>query len=214
MSRDFILVFSGGVVSLMTTLVVLFVMDYFYRRDQKSKVDRPAQSTPGNETANKPAAVQASLAKISDQKPIVAQTVVSNAPSPVTVKPAADTYAKLKSDDPPLQKPMVDPPSELRVDEKPARTPAIEQKVQPGIVNQTPALVVDEKPIQKPAAENQSEPKVSEPVAHEPVPAEASQPAAAADTKPQPPRIVPPETIKKKALEENAARAPSKEQDE
>ncbi len=34
MSRDFILVFSGGAVSLMTTLVVLFGMDYVYRRDQ------------------------------------------------------------------------------------------------------------------------------------------------------------------------------------
>lgn len=34
MSRDFILIFSGGMVSLITTLVVLFVMDYFYRREQ------------------------------------------------------------------------------------------------------------------------------------------------------------------------------------
>jgi len=34
MSRDFILVLGGGVVSLITTLVVLFIMDYVYRRDQ------------------------------------------------------------------------------------------------------------------------------------------------------------------------------------
>ncbi len=36
MSRDFILVFSGGMVSLITTLVVLFVADYIYRREQKT----------------------------------------------------------------------------------------------------------------------------------------------------------------------------------
>lgn len=34
MSRDFILILGGGVVSLMTTLVVLFVSDYIYRRDE------------------------------------------------------------------------------------------------------------------------------------------------------------------------------------
>ncbi len=39
MSRDFILIFSGGMVSLVTTLVVLFVSDYFSRRAQTTKVD-------------------------------------------------------------------------------------------------------------------------------------------------------------------------------
>lgn len=34
MSRDFILIFSGGMVSLVTTLVVLFIVDYLYRRAQ------------------------------------------------------------------------------------------------------------------------------------------------------------------------------------
>lgn len=34
MSRDFILIFSGGMVSLVTTLVVLFIADYFARRAQ------------------------------------------------------------------------------------------------------------------------------------------------------------------------------------
>lgn len=34
MSRDFILILGGGVVSLLTTLVVLFVSDYIYRRDE------------------------------------------------------------------------------------------------------------------------------------------------------------------------------------
>jgi hypothetical protein len=35
MSRDFILVFSGGMVALITTLIVLFVADYFYRRERE-----------------------------------------------------------------------------------------------------------------------------------------------------------------------------------
>jgi hypothetical protein len=34
MSRDFLLVLGGGVVSLVTTLVVLFVTDWVYRRGQ------------------------------------------------------------------------------------------------------------------------------------------------------------------------------------
>jgi hypothetical protein len=34
MSRDFILVLGGGIVSLTTTLVVLFITDWVYRRDQ------------------------------------------------------------------------------------------------------------------------------------------------------------------------------------
>jgi hypothetical protein len=68
MSRDFILVFSGGVVSLMTTLVVLFVMDYFYRRDQRAGVDQKSQ----------PVAVE----------PAPAPKVVAPTPEPVVVEPA------------------------------------------------------------------------------------------------------------------------------
>ncbi len=34
MSRDFLLVLGGGVVSLVTTLIVLFITDWIYRRDQ------------------------------------------------------------------------------------------------------------------------------------------------------------------------------------
>ncbi|MBI4788153.1 MAG: hypothetical protein HY782_14070 [Chloroflexi bacterium] len=33
MSRDFLLVLGGGVVSLVTTLIVLFITDWVYRRD-------------------------------------------------------------------------------------------------------------------------------------------------------------------------------------
>lgn len=47
MSRDFILIFSGGMVSLITTLVVLFVADYIYRRGQIMQAQPPkAESTP------------------------------------------------------------------------------------------------------------------------------------------------------------------------
>lgn len=41
MSRDFLLVLGGGVVSLVTTLVVLFVTDWVYRRERV----RPSAST-------------------------------------------------------------------------------------------------------------------------------------------------------------------------
>jgi hypothetical protein len=47
MSRDFILIFSGGMVSLITTIVVLFVADYIYRRSQllvKSDTTRAVES--------------------------------------------------------------------------------------------------------------------------------------------------------------------------
>ncbi len=52
MSRDFILVFSGGVVSLVTTLVVLFVMDWVYRREREleQKRARPVEDVPPPET--------------------------------------------------------------------------------------------------------------------------------------------------------------------
>jgi hypothetical protein len=34
MSRDFILILAGGMVSLLTTLVVLYASDYIFRRDE------------------------------------------------------------------------------------------------------------------------------------------------------------------------------------
>ncbi len=42
MSRDFILVFSGGVISLVTTLAVLFIADFFYRRGATKKLTQEA----------------------------------------------------------------------------------------------------------------------------------------------------------------------------
>ncbi len=47
MSRDFILVLGGGVVSLVTTLVVLFITDFIYRHDQaRAKSVRQPHGTP------------------------------------------------------------------------------------------------------------------------------------------------------------------------
>jgi hypothetical protein len=40
MSRDFLLVLSGGVVSLVTTLAVLFITDWVYRRDRLHQSDK------------------------------------------------------------------------------------------------------------------------------------------------------------------------------
>jgi hypothetical protein len=54
MSRDFILVFSGGMVSLVTTLIVLFVADYMYRRRRT----QPLEDVPPPETM-KPDSTQA-----------------------------------------------------------------------------------------------------------------------------------------------------------
>jgi hypothetical protein len=46
MSRDFLLVLGGGVVSLITTLVVLFITDLIYRRDQAREPKRSPASEP------------------------------------------------------------------------------------------------------------------------------------------------------------------------
>ncbi len=57
MSRDFILVFSGGMVSLVTTLVVLFVTDFVYRRAQAKQskpVDAPPETMLKSKVADKP----------------------------------------------------------------------------------------------------------------------------------------------------------------
>jgi hypothetical protein len=60
MSRDFILIFSGGMVSLVTTLIVLFIVDYLYRREQmqRTKLDSlhpPETVKPAQAPEDKPA---------------------------------------------------------------------------------------------------------------------------------------------------------------
>jgi len=100
MSRDFILVFSGGVVSLITTLVVLFVMDYFYRREQRADTHQgqpkagdqaPLLKTVVQAVSNaivpdtpKPGVIdQATAAKVVE--PTLAKTAVEEKPVPVAV---------------------------------------------------------------------------------------------------------------------------------
>ncbi len=53
MSRDFLLVLGGGVVSLVTTLIVLFITDWIYRRDQvrERKPEPRLESTANVSTA-------------------------------------------------------------------------------------------------------------------------------------------------------------------
>ncbi|MDE3088433.1 MAG: hypothetical protein KGJ80_03465 [Chloroflexota bacterium] len=129
MSRDFILVFSGGVVSLMTTLVVLFVMDYFYRRDQRAGViqrpqpkdadQRPqskvAEPMPGPKVVEpKPQPVtieQTPVLKVVEQKPQPAVVDLTPAPKVVEPKPqpAAVEPARVpKPAEQPAQKTIVD----------------------------------------------------------------------------------------------------------
>lgn len=59
MSRDFILVFSGGMVALITTLIVLFVADYFYRRERERETQpaRPKSPAPTTVLATAPVAI-------------------------------------------------------------------------------------------------------------------------------------------------------------
>ena len=56
MSRDFLLVLGGGVVSLITTLVVLFITDLIYRRDQA----REPKRSPASESLPKSAVAEES----------------------------------------------------------------------------------------------------------------------------------------------------------
>ena len=185
MSRDFILVFSGGVVSLLTTLVVLFVMDYFYRREQKSKVELPTQSAGGHEAVSKNVPVQSSMAKSSD---------------PTT---SAVQKAKPHDADSSGSQPVAEAKSAPRVDEKPVQAKVVEHAIQP-VADQTPKSRAEGHPVQEPVAETKSEDRASQTAALEPIRDQEPQPASVA-AKPKPPHMVPPEKIKKKTGEENAA---------
>jgi hypothetical protein len=58
MSRDFILILAGGMVSLLTTLVVLYASDYIFRRDEllyrKSLPVPPMYGQPATEAMDEP----------------------------------------------------------------------------------------------------------------------------------------------------------------
>ncbi len=58
MSRDFILILAGGMVSLLTTLVVLYASDYIFRRDEllyrKSLPPPPIYGQPSTDAMNEP----------------------------------------------------------------------------------------------------------------------------------------------------------------
>ncbi len=183
MSRDFILVFSGGVVSLMTTLVVLFVIDYFYRRDQKAQADQIPSSAADRQaiqTIATPPAPQTKTVEPAVQKPAVGQkpqpaVVEPPAPKPAMIEPASPAQVV----DQPVQAPMVEQ-AQPAVDTK----PSVKDKTRPVVV-ETPVAAqpkphVADEPVKKTVAEKKPKPK-------------------AVDATSQPPRVSPPETMRKKA---------------
>jgi len=255
MSRDFILVFSGGVVSLMTTLVVLFVIDYFYRRDQKAQADQIPSSAADRQaiqTIATPPASQTKTVEPAVQKPAVGQkpqpaVVEPPAPKPAMIEPASPAQvvdqpvqapmveqAQPAVVEPPAPKPaVIEPASPAQVVDQPVQAPMVEQ-AQPAVVEPpapkpaviepaSPAQVVDQ-PVQapmveqaqpavdtKPSVKDKTRPVVVEtPVAAQPKPHVADEPVKktvaekkpkpkAVDATSQPPRVSPPETMRKKA---------------
>jgi hypothetical protein len=84
MSRDFILVFSGGLVSLVTTLVVLFVMDYYYRRLDRERGTSPSPTVPTNTKPVVQPIVPAIVKPVEQPKPVTpTQPTQAETPKPV-----------------------------------------------------------------------------------------------------------------------------------
>jgi hypothetical protein len=212
MSRDFILVFSGGVVSLMTTLVVLFVMDYFYRRDQKNKADRPVQVAADHEDAGKNVAVLTPLAKGSDQtaavdqivkphdadssprQPVIVQTEKAGVGDAAARKPSdnqttpssAATSVTIKSAvDAGLMPRSEDPPSQKQLmDPKPdLRVDEIPVPA-PTVVRQTQPVVVDRAPDPKGDDHSVEQPKAEDKSLPKTVETAAHEPTVVRESQP------------------------------
>jgi protein TonB len=121
MSRDFILVLSGGVVALVTTFVVLFVMDWVYRRDavKQSAAPTPApKPVPAKpiapvkvETAPPPKPIAtAKVETAPPPKPIApVKTEPLPQPAPVKIEPAPPVIAVTE----PVDDPMIPPPESM-----------------------------------------------------------------------------------------------------
>ncbi len=108
MSRDFILVFSGGMVALVTTLVVLFIVDYFYRyeRERPSRTSSATPPLPASPLAavTQTPALQAALSPQSSVQPTPQPGAPSNT-DPPGVPVAASQAATLPSLEQPLESP-------------------------------------------------------------------------------------------------------------
>jgi hypothetical protein len=179
MSRDFILVFSGGVVSLVTTLVVLFIMDYLYRRDQKNQMDRSTRSAADESTVQETLAepARAKVAEPTVQKPAVGQTLQQVA-APVVEK-MVDKPTPPKAAEPLTQKVIVDQATKPIVNERPVQKPFIEQPktkaVEQPSVEEKPQPIKVEKPkvVETPKPQFANQPSVGQklqpPVVDKPV---------------------------------------------
>jgi hypothetical protein len=106
MSRDFILVLGGGVVALVTTFVVLFIMDWVYRRDAMANADKTIKVK--SEAVKPPALTRAE--PVSAKPPMPAKTENAS-PKPitatktVTVSPPAPVPPKAEPAPPPVPVP-------------------------------------------------------------------------------------------------------------
>jgi hypothetical protein len=118
MSRDFILVFGGGMVSLITTLVVLFVADFFYRYERERQA-RAATSQPA--TTRPPAlALQPAVAipaerpapPSSPPKPVTPSVVTASTEKPAAT-PVADKPAPAPAEKPSEPPPFPPPPETI-----------------------------------------------------------------------------------------------------
>ena len=99
MSRDFILVFGGGMVSLITTLIVLFIADFFHRHERAAQT-KTTVALPQPKAVASPQPV----------KPVVTSRPAKSVAPPQPVKPVAPPQAE-KPVVPP-QPPSVPPPPE------------------------------------------------------------------------------------------------------
>ena len=107
MSRDFILVLSGGIVALVTTFVVLFIMDWVYRRDA---LKQSAAPTPAPKPAPAKPAAPAKVETAPPPKPIApAKTEPLPQPAPVKIETAPPVIATTE----PVDDPMIPPPESM-----------------------------------------------------------------------------------------------------
>lgn len=179
MSRDFILVFSGGLVSLVTTLVVLFVMDYYYRRLDRERGASPSSAVPTN------------------TKPVVQPIAPVSVKSVEQPKPVAPTQVETPK---PVVAAQVEPPKPVvaaQVETPKPVAPKPEPKPVPAYVPSKDSLLPPQ--LRKSAAPEKSEER------KEPAPHVNDQSTSASQEQESPkqapssshPHDLPPETMKK-----------------
>ncbi|MBI5651943.1 MAG: hypothetical protein HZC40_16125 [Chloroflexi bacterium] len=110
MSRDFILVLSGGVVALVTTFVVLFIMDWVYRRDA---IKQSAAPTPAPKPVPAKPIAPVKIETAPPPKPITPVKIETAPPpkpiAPVKIEIAPPVIAAIE----PFDDPMIPPPESM-----------------------------------------------------------------------------------------------------